>query len=159
MNKPIYIQGQSAESIARREETKNLYKEGKITINGAALRGRYVLIEENVSITDSNIDNFSVVRKGSMIERSAVLDRSFLEEGALISNSIIGRHCYIESSLSNPTKIHSLSVIGDNVTVGEGCEIIASKIWPNFSIPRGIKVINRVLETQEEVDALIKENA
>ncbi|MBO3768336.1 MAG: NDP-sugar synthase [Candidatus Brockarchaeota archaeon] len=158
-NKPIYVQGQSDESIAKREEIKALYKKGKITINGAALIGRHVLIEENISITDSNIDNFSIIRKGSIVEHSAILDRNLLEEGTLVSNSVVGRHCYIKSSFSNPTKIHNLSVIGDNVTIGEGCEIVASKIWPNLSIPRGIKVINRVLKTQEEVDALVKENA
>lgn len=157
-SKPIYIQGQSAESIAKREEIKTLYKKGKISINGAALMGRHILVEENVSISDSNIDNFSIIKKGSTIEHSAILDRNFLEEGTLVSNSIVGRHCYIKSSLSNPTKIHSLSVIGDNVTIGEGCEIVASKIWPNLFIPRGIKIINKVLKTQEEIDALAKEN-
>lgn len=156
--KPIFVQGQSVESIAKREEIKALYKKGKITINGAALIGRHSLIEENVSITDSNIDNFSVLRRNCVIEHSAILDRNFLEEGTLVNNSIIGRHCYVKSSFSNPTKIHSLSVIGDNVTIGEGCEIVASKIWPNLSIPRGIRIINKVIKTQEEVNALIGEN-
>ncbi|MGC9202357.1 MAG: sugar phosphate nucleotidyltransferase [Thermoproteota archaeon] len=156
--KPIFVQGQSVESVAKREEIKTLYKKGKITINGAALIGRHTLIEENVSITDSNIDNFSVVRRNSVIEHSAILDRNFLEEGTLVSNSIVGRHCYIKSSSSNRTKIHGLSVVGDNVTIGEGCEIVASRIWPNLSIPKGVRIINKVIRTQEEVNALIKEN-
>ncbi|MGB9759062.1 MAG: sugar phosphate nucleotidyltransferase [Thermoproteota archaeon] len=156
--KPIFVQGQSVESAAKREEIKTLYKKGKITINGAALIGRHTLIEENVSITDSNIDNFSVVRRNSVIEHSAILDRNFLEEGTLVSNSIVGRHCYIKSSSSNRTKIHGLSVVGDNVTIGEGCEIVASRIWPNLSIPKGVRIINNVIRTQEEVNALVKEN-
>jgi NDP-sugar pyrophosphorylase family protein len=156
--KPIFVQGQSVESVAKREEIKTLYKKGKITINGAALIGRHTLIEENVSITDSNIDNFSVVRRNSVIEHSAILDRNFLEEGTLVSNSIVGRHCYIKSSSSNRTKIHGLSVVGDNVTIGEGCEIVASRIWPNLSIPKGVRIINNVIRTQEEVNALVKEN-
>lgn len=156
--KPIFVQGQSVESVEKREEIKALYKKGKITINGAALIGRHTLIEENVSITDSNIDNFSVVRRNSIIEHSAILDRNFLEEGTLVSNSIVGRHCYIKSSSSKRTKIHGLSVLGDNVTVGEGCEIVASKIWPNLSIPEGIRIINKVIRTQEEVNTLVKEN-
>jgi NDP-sugar pyrophosphorylase family protein len=156
--KPIFVQGQSVESAAKREEIKTLYKKGKLTINGAALIGRHTLIEENVSITDSNIDNFSVVRRNSVIEHSAILDRNFLEEGTLVSNSIVGRHCYIKSSSSNRTKIHGLSVVGDNVTIGEGCEIVASRIWPNLSIPKGVRIINNVIRTQEEVNALVKEN-
>ncbi|MCI4438494.1 NDP-sugar synthase [archaeon] len=156
--KPIFVQGQSVESVEKREEIKALYKKGKITINGVALIGRHTLIEENVSITDSNIDNFSVVRRNSIIEHSAILDRNFLEEGTLVSNSIVGRHCYIKSSSSKRTKIHGLSVLGDNVTVGEGCEIVASKIWPNLSIPEGIRIINKVIRTQEEVNTLVKEN-
>lgn len=154
-DKQIFVQGQSKESELRREEIKKLYKEGKISLEGTVLIGRHTLIEEGTSITDSNVDNFSIVRRNVKIEHSAVLDRAYLGEGTYISNSIISRHVLIDSSLSNPTKIVGLSVVGDNVKIGKGCEIIASKIWPNIQIPSEIKIIEKTIKSQEEVKDLV----
>ncbi|MBC7092078.1 MAG: NDP-sugar synthase, partial [Nitrososphaeria archaeon] len=142
----IWIQGQSPEALKRREEILEKIRKDKIIIEGSVLIGRHCSIGDGTIIRDSCIDNYCIVGKNAVIERSAVMDRAMIEDGAEIRDSIVGRHVRIKSSLSNPTKIVGVSVIGDDVILGEGCEIISTKIYPHKIIPMGRRMINETLE-------------
>lgn len=142
----VWIQGQSPEALKRREEILEKIKNGRITVEGSALIGRHCSIGEGTIIKDSCIDNYCIVGKNVVVERSAIMDRAMIEDGAEIRDSIIGRHVRIKSSVSNPTRIVGVSVIGDDVVLGEGCEIISTKIYPHKTIPPGRRMINETLE-------------
>ena len=130
----IWVQGESQDSAKRRQEIIRKVKQGKIEIEGAVVIGRHCLIEDGAKIVNSCIDNFSRIGKGVKIENSAILDRTIIEDKAVISNSIIGRHVTIHSNNKKPTKVNSISVIGDNVVVEEGCNISATKIYPHQKV-------------------------
>ena len=130
----IWVQGESQDSAKRRQEIIRKVKQGKIEIEGAVVIGRHCLIEDGAKIVNSCIDNFSRIGKGVKIENSAILDRAIIEDNAVISNSIIGRHVTIHSNNKKPTKVNSISVIGDNVVVEEGCNISATKIYPHQKV-------------------------
>jgi NDP-sugar pyrophosphorylase family protein len=142
----VWIQGESPESVLRRNEIIKKMKEGKITFEGAVLIGRHCSIGDGVKIKDSCIDNFAIIGEGAIIEKSTVMDRSIVGRNAEIRDSIVGRHVVINSSLEHPTLVSGVSVIGDDVSIGEGCEIIATKIYPHKTIPAMRRMVNEVLE-------------
>jgi len=139
----IWVQGESSESLKRRQEIIKKIKQGKIEVEGAVLVGRHCKISDGVRIANSCIDNYSKIGKGVEIENSAVMDRAIIEEKAEIKESIVGRHVTILSSLRKRTKIDSVSVIADDVTVAEGCKLTATRIYPHQYV-RG-EFINQTL--------------
>lgn len=131
----IWIQAHDVEERRNRENLLKKIRDGSIRIEGAALIGRHCQIGENVVIKDSCIDNFSIILDEAVVERSAILDRTIVGEAAEIRDAIISRHVKISSSRNNPTRVDGVSVIGDDSTVGEGCIISGTKIYPHIVIP------------------------
>ncbi|MEM3730705.1 MAG: NDP-sugar synthase [Candidatus Bathyarchaeia archaeon] len=129
--KRIWVQGESAESLRRRKEILKKIKEGKIEIEGSVLIGRHCQISDGVRIFNSCIDNYIKIGKGAIIENSAVMDRVIIGEKAEIKESIVGRHVTIQSSSKKQTKIGSISVIADDVTIAYGSRLTATKIYPH----------------------------
>ena len=127
----IWVQGESNDAAKRRQEIVRKIKQGKIDIEGAVLIGRHCEIEDGVRISNSCIDNFTHVSKGTVIENSAVMDRSTIEEHAEIRDSIIGRHTVVQSSARMPTKITEVSVVADDVVIEEGSSLASSRIYPH----------------------------
>jgi NDP-sugar pyrophosphorylase family protein len=130
-DKNIWVQGESNDSEKRRLEIVKRIKNGKIEVEGAVLIGRHCEIEDGARIVNSCIDNFTRVRKGAVVENSAIMDRSTIGEKAEIFDSIIGRHTTVLSSAKKPTKIRSISVVADDVTIEEGSTLSSSKIYPH----------------------------
>ncbi|MEM3622648.1 MAG: NDP-sugar synthase [Candidatus Bathyarchaeia archaeon] len=127
----IWVQGESTESMKRRKEIIKKIKQGKIEVEGAVLIGRHCQISDGVRIVNSCIDNYTKIGKGVVIENSAVMDRVIIEEKAEINESIIGRHVTVLSSPKKQTKIDAVSVVADDVTIAEGCQLTATKIYPH----------------------------
>ncbi|RLF20047.1 MAG: NDP-sugar synthase, partial [Thermoprotei archaeon] len=105
----LWIQGQSPESVKKREEILDKYHKGIIELRGGVLIGRHCTIGDNVTIINSCIDNYSIIEDGVYIENSAIMDRVRIGPGAIIKNSIIGRHVRVKSSFKNRTKILATS--------------------------------------------------
>ena len=127
----IWVQGESYESLKRRQEIIRKIKQGKIEAEGSVLIGRHCKISDGVRIVNSCIDNYTKIGKDVVIENSAVMDRAIIEEKVEIKESIIGRHVTILSSPRKQTKINAVSVIADDVTIAEGCKITSTKIYPH----------------------------
>jgi NDP-sugar pyrophosphorylase family protein len=127
----IWVQGESSDSEKRRQEIIQKIKQGRIEIEGAVLIGRHCQIDDGARIVNSCIDNYTRVGKDATIENSAILDRTIIGENTEILDSIIGRHATILSSRRKQTKISSVSVIADDVTIEEGCILSATKIYPH----------------------------
>jgi NDP-sugar pyrophosphorylase family protein len=127
----VWVQGESKESIKRRQEIVKKIEQGKIEVEGAVLIGRHCQIADGVKIVNSCVDNYTKIGKGVRVVNSAVMDRATIQEAAEIKESIVGRHVTILSSPKKLTKINSLSVIADNVTITEGCKLTATKIYPH----------------------------
>jgi len=139
----IWVQGESYESLKRRQEIIRKIRQGKIEVEGSVLIGRHCKISDGVRIVSSCIDNYTKIGKGVAIENSAVMDRAIIEEKAEIKDSIIGRHVTILSSPRRQTKINAVSVIADDVTIAEGCKLTSTKIYPHQYV-RG-EFINQTL--------------
>jgi len=139
----IWVQGESTESMKRRQEIIKKIRQGKIEVEGAVLIGRHCKINDGVKIANSCIDNYTKIGKDVVIENSAVMDRVIIEEHAEIKESIVGRHVTILSSPKKKTKIDSISVISDDVAIAEGCKLTATKIYPHQYV-RG-EFINQTL--------------
>jgi NDP-sugar pyrophosphorylase family protein len=127
----IWVQGESSDSEQRRQEIIRKIKQRRIEIKGAVLIGRHCQIDDGVRIVNSCIDNFTRIGKGATIENSAILDRVIIGEKAEIRDSIIGRHATILSNGRNQTKINSISVVADDVTIEEGCSLTETRIYPH----------------------------
>jgi NDP-sugar pyrophosphorylase family protein len=136
-DKRIWVQGESSESMKRRQEIIRKINQRKIEIEGSVLIGRHCKISDGVRIANSCIDNYSEIAKGVVIENSAIMDRAIIEDNAHIENSIVGRHVTIHSTLKKKTRISSESVIADDVTLEEGCQLTATKIYPHQYV-RGV---------------------
>jgi NDP-sugar pyrophosphorylase family protein len=153
-NENIWIQGYSEESMRRRKETIKKHKEDKLTLEGAILIGRHTSLGDFCRISDSNIDNFCIIGDHSNIESSAVMDAAKLGSYANLSESILGRKVVVESSDENVTSIESMSVIGNNVHVREGCRLINTKVNPGLTIPPGMVYENKFLQNYEDIAKL-----
>jgi NDP-sugar pyrophosphorylase family protein len=127
----IWVQGESSESMRRRQDILKKIKAGKITIEGSVLIGRHCDISDGVRIVDSCIDNYTKIGKDVEIENSAIMDRAIVGDKAQIKESIVGRHVTVASSSRKPTKIDSISVIADDVILEQGCTLSATKIYPH----------------------------
>ena len=129
--KRIWVQGESIESMRRRQEIIRKIKTGKIEVEGSVLIGRHCKINNGVRIVNSCIDNYTQIGKDVEIEDSAVMDRVIIGDKTTIKDSIVGRHVTVSSSPRKPTKIQSVSVIADDVIVDQGCTLTATKIYPH----------------------------
>lgn len=151
----VWVQGYSEESIKRREEIVRKCREGKLSIEGAALIGRHTRIGDHSRISDSNIDNFCILGEYVTIERSVIMDAVRIGDYARISDSIIGRHTFIESTFEAPTNIESNSAIGDAVRIRSGCSFVRTKVNPSLEIPFGSKYSDKYLEDWRGVVQLV----
>jgi NDP-sugar pyrophosphorylase family protein len=142
----VWIQGSSPESISRRDEIVQSVLSGKIRLEGNVYIGHHCQIEEGSIIRDSCIDNFCILGRDVTIERSAIMDRVVIEDGALIQDSIVGRHVRVASSVKRPTWITGLSVIGDDVDIGEGATLASTRVNPHKVIPEGANIQGQFLE-------------
>jgi len=131
---PIWVQGESNESETRRDEIIQKIKKRRIRIEGAVLIGRHCQIDDGARIVDSCIDNYTKIGKNAVIQNSSIMDRAIIGEEAEILDSIIGRHTTIRSSQAKPTRINSVSVIADDVSIDEGSVLAATKIYPHQSL-------------------------
>ena len=129
--KRIWVQGESSESMKRRQEILKKIKQKKIEVEGSVLIGRHCKIGDGVRIVNSCIDNYTQIGKRVEIENSAVMDRVIVGDKTQIKESIVGRHVTVSSSSRKPTKIDSVSVIADDVIVEQGCILTATKIYPH----------------------------
>jgi NDP-sugar pyrophosphorylase family protein len=127
----IWVQGESNDSEKRRQEIIQKIKQRKIEIKGAVLIGRHCQIDDGARIVNSCIDNYTRIGKDATIENSAVMDRAIIGDKAQVTDSIVGRHVTVLSSRQKQTKICSVSVIADDVTIEEGCTLEATKIYPH----------------------------
>jgi NDP-sugar pyrophosphorylase family protein len=130
----IWVQGESNDSEQRRQEIIRKIRQGKIEIEGAVLIGRHCQIDKGVRIANSCIDNFTRIGKGAQIENSAILDRVIIGEKAEVRDSVVGRHVTIRSNGRKKTRIDSISVVADDVTIEEGCTLTSTKIYPHQSV-------------------------
>jgi NDP-sugar pyrophosphorylase family protein len=129
--KRIWVQGESSESMKRRQEILKKIKQKEIEVEGSVLIGRHCKIGDGVRIVNSCIDNYTQIGKGVEIENSAVMDRVIVGDKTQVKESIVGRHVTVSSSSRKPTKIDSVSVIADDVIIEEGCILTATKIYPH----------------------------
>ncbi len=150
----VWIQGYSEESIRRRERIVKDCREGKLKIEGAALIGRHTRIGYNTEITDSNIDNFCILGEHVVVEDSAIMDATVVGDHASVSKSIVGRNVTVKSTREHPTKIDSVSVVGNDVVVREGCNLTGTKVYPGLTIPPGLNYVNQTLTTYDDVSKL-----
>ncbi|MCW1310105.1 MAG: NDP-sugar synthase, partial [Candidatus Nanoarchaeia archaeon] len=148
----VWVQGFSRESVKLREKIIKECKEGRLIINGSALIGRHCRIGDGTKITDSNIDNYCIIGRNVQVENAAIMDSSSVGDSSKIKESIIGRNVVIESSDKKPTEIDKVSVIGNDVKIGEGCRIISTRIYPSLCIPPNSTYINKVLISKEDVE-------
>jgi NDP-sugar pyrophosphorylase family protein len=130
----VWIKGDSSESEKRRNVIVEKVREGKIRLEGSVLIGRHCQIGDGTTIRDSCIDNFCIIGEGVTIENSSLMDRVVVGDGADVRQSIIGRHARIGSSREKPTWVVGLSVIGDDVTIGEGCVLNGNKVFPHKTV-------------------------
>ncbi len=133
----VWVQGESSDSMKRRQEIIGKIKKGTIEVDGAVLIGRHCEIGDGVRIVDSCIDNYTKIGNGAEIEGSAIMDRVIIGDKAQIKESIIGRHVKVGSNHQKPTKIESVSTVADDVVIEEGCILTATKIYPHQYV-RGI---------------------
>lgn len=133
----VWIQGGSIDSMRRREEIVQKALDGQIRLEGRVFIGRHCQIEEGAIVRDSCIDNFCILGKGVTIERSAIMDRVLVGDGAVVQDSIVGRYSRIRSSADKPTWLLGLSVVGDDVDIGEGALLASTKVDPHQNIGSG----------------------
>jgi NDP-sugar pyrophosphorylase family protein len=142
----VWIQGWSADSIRRKEVILQKALSGRIQLEGSVLIGRHCQIEDGSIIRDSCLDNFCILGRDVTIERSAIMDRVVIEDGATIQDSIIGRHVRVGSSLSKPSWITGLSVLGDDADIEKGATLVSTKVNPHRRVPEGANIQGQFVE-------------
>lgn len=141
----VWVQGESVESMRKAKEIEEKIRLGRITVEGSVLIGRHCSIGDGAIIRDSSIDNYTVIGDGTTIENSALMDRVYVGEGAEIRDSIVGRHTEIRSDMERRTKVIGLSVLADDVRIGEGASLIATRVYPHISIPAKRTMVEEVV--------------
>jgi len=142
----VWIQGGSVDSVRRKEALVRKALSKRISLDGHVLIGRHCQIEDGTIIRDSCVDNFCILGKKVTIERSAIMDRVVIGDGAIIQDSIVGRHVRVGSSLESPTWVTGLSVVGDDVEIGMGATLAAAKVNPHRAVAENADVQGQFIE-------------
>ena len=144
--KQVWIQGRSADSIHRKEVILQKALSGRIRLEGSVVIGRHCQIEDGSTIRDSCVDNFCILGRDVTVERSAIMDRVEIEDGAIIQDSIVGRHVRVSSSMAKPTWITGLSVVGDDVDIGKGATLVSTKVNPHRKVAEDASIQGQFVE-------------
>jgi NDP-sugar pyrophosphorylase family protein len=136
----VWIQGRSVDSIRRKEIIENKALMKRIRLEGNVFIGRHCQIEDGSIVRDSCIDNFCILGRNVTIERSAIMDRVVIEDGATIQDSIVGRHVRVGSTERSPTWITGLSVVGDDVDIEKGATLASTKVSPHRRVLEGASI-------------------
>ena len=115
------------------------------------MRGKYTRLGDYIRISESSIDNYCVIENKVTIDRSAVLDGARIASYTHITDSILGRKTFTESSHEHPTYIENNSVIGNTSQIKEGCRLIRTKVNLGIVIPKGVTYIDKTLSTYQDV--------
>jgi NDP-sugar pyrophosphorylase family protein len=142
----VWIQGRSLASIRRKKIIEDKAISKRIQLDGSVFIGRHCQIEDGSIIRDSCIDNFCILGRNVTVERSSIMDRVVIEDGANIQDSIVGRHVRVGSSEKDPTWITGLSVVGDDVDVGRGATLAATKVNPHRRVSEGASIQGQFIE-------------
>jgi NDP-sugar pyrophosphorylase family protein len=93
--------------------------EGDVTIEDEAKIGRYCVIKRNAQVSS-----------GTVLERSAVMERASIGRNCTVIDSVIGQSAVLHGNITvNGSIIGPGCVIGDRVNVLNG-----TRIWPNVKI-------------------------
>ena len=122
-----------------------------MSLDGAVLIGRHTRIGDYSKISDSSIDNFSILGEHVNVERSAIMDAAKIGDYTHVSDSILGRKVVVESTRENPVRIESTSVIGNAVHIGKGCKLIGTRVNYGLTIPPGMTYIDKFLQNYEDI--------
>lgn len=120
-------------------------------LDGAALIGRHTRIGDYSKISDSNVDNFCILGEHVNVERSAILDAVRIGDCTCVSDSIVGRKVFLESTPENPTFIESNSVIGNAVHIRKGCKLVRIRVNPGLTIPPGMTYFDNFLQNYQDI--------
>ena len=142
----VWIQGGSVDAARRRDEIVRKALAGEVRLEGRVYIGRHCLIERGAILRDSIVDNFCIVGKDVTVERSAIMDQVLVGDGAVVQDSIVGRHVRIRSSVAKPTWVLGLSVVGDDVDLGEGALLTSTKVNPHRVVDPGTTHENEFVE-------------
>ena len=142
----VWIQGGSADSVRRKAVIARKAMAKKVSLEGNVFIGRHCQVEDGSIIRDSCLDNFCIIGKDVTIERSAIMDRVVIEDGATIQDSIVGRHVRVGSSKDHPTWITGLSTVGDDVDIGKGATLASTKVNPHLRVVEGADLEGKSVE-------------
>lgn len=142
----VWIQGGSADSVRRKAIIARKAMAKKIRLEGNVFIGRHCQIEDGSIIRDSCLDNFCIIGGDVTIERSAIMDRVVVEEGATIQDSIVGRHVRVGSTKDKPTWITGLSTVGDDVDIEKGATLASTKVNPHMKVLEGADLEGKSVE-------------
>lgn len=134
----IYMQGASARSRKDHVELIERAAKGLVTLEGHVLLGRHSSISDNVEISDSIVDNYTVIGRETRISRSIIMDRTIVGSKSAIERSIVGRHVKIGDGVSIRD-----SYIGNDVMIGDDAVLENAIVWPHRSIESGTRISGR----------------
>lgn len=116
-------------------------EEGLVEIQDNVRLGRYVEIEPEVRIADSNIDDGVEIDRGAQIRRSAVRDGAIVGPQAAVTDSYLGSMVEVRSSAERRTILEGYIGVGDEAVIQEGVHLIGHiSLYPRVKIPYGTEI-------------------
>lgn len=117
--------------------------EDGVTINGPAFIGDYTRIERGARIEPySVLGRHTVVRSGAMVERSVLLDNTFIGEDADLRGCVIGRN----TDVLRAARVEEGSFIGDECRLEPEVVVTAgADIYPYKTVEAGEVVVESVV--------------
>ncbi|MFC1600578.1 sugar phosphate nucleotidyltransferase [Patescibacteria group bacterium] len=112
-NTDIWIRGLGPQSLKLNENIKTSIENRKITTKGKVIIGNDCMIGDNTFIKSSSIGDMTVIKSGTKIIESNIMDAWQIGENVKIEKSTLGRG----GAISNYTRV-KLSFLGDNVVIG-----------------------------------------
>lgn len=116
-------------------------EEGLVTIESNVRLGKYVDIEPEVVVSDSNLDDGVEIGQGAKVARSAVRDGAIVGPYAAVTDSYLGSMAEIRSTPEKRTVIEGYVAVGDEVVVQEGVHLIGRiNVYPRVKVPFGVDI-------------------
>jgi NDP-sugar pyrophosphorylase family protein len=115
--------------------------EGLVMIGHNVRLGRYVEIEPEVSIVDSNVDDGVEIDQGAKIRRTAVRDGAIVGPHAAVSDSYLGSMVEVRSSSVRRTILEGYVGVGDEAVIQEGVHLLGRiSVYPRVKVPLGAEI-------------------
>lgn len=137
----------NARSRGSQRTLKERMADGTVTVGSNTFIGKDVIIEDGVSLSNSDIEKSCYIGGGSDIDNSVVFSQSILGPNTTLDRALMASASETPLTKGAPVEITGLSAVGPQVAVSAGSKLKNATIYPGYRFNEGPESLEGVTQT------------